>query len=76
MGKETPNGLGGSAARVSTLLPLLKCGGARGDANSPGCPRFDRQGGQGGARLRRAHHASEGRDAGAKRVIDPPGGTL
>jgi hypothetical protein len=69
--KKNPMGLVAQAARASTLLPLSKRCGARGDANFAGCPRFDRQCGRGGVRLRRAHNASEGRDAGVHRVFGP-----
>jgi hypothetical protein len=69
--KKNPMGLVAQAARASTLLPLSKRCGARGDANFAGCPRFDRQCGRGGVRLRRAHHASEGHDAGVHRVFGP-----
>jgi hypothetical protein len=74
MGKKTPMGLvaRARAARVSTLLPLLKRGGARGGMNSLGCLRFDRQGGQGGARLCRAHHPTKSCGARVKRVKAPP----
>jgi hypothetical protein len=64
--KKTPTRLVARATGVSTLPPYLKRSGARGDANSLGCPRFDRQSGRGGTRLRRAGHASEERGAGAK----------
>jgi hypothetical protein len=70
-------GLVARAARVLTLLLLLKRGGARGGANFPGCLRFDCQVGQGGTGLHRAHLATEGCGARVKRgIAPPPCGTL
>jgi hypothetical protein len=45
-GQKTPMGLVTRAARVLTLLPPLKCGGARGDAKSLGCPGLTARAGE------------------------------